>query len=49
MKTRKIGTTDIDASVVALGTWAIGGGTWWGESDDEQSFTSSPPCVDKNK
>jgi len=38
MKTRKIGTTDIHASVVALGAWAIGGGTWWGESDDELSI-----------
>ena len=38
MKTRKIGTTDIEASVVALGAWAIGGGPWWGDSDDEQSI-----------
>ena len=38
MKTRKIGSTDIEASVVALGAWAIGGGPWWGESDDELSI-----------
>ena len=39
MRMRKIGTTDIEASVVALGAWAIGGGPWWGESDDQQSIS----------
>ena len=46
MKTRKIGTTDIDASVVALGAWAIGGGTWWGESDDELSIRAIHAAFD---
>lgn len=46
MKTRMIGTTDIDASVVALGTWAIGGGTWWGKSDDEQSIKAIHAAID---
>ena len=46
MKTRKLGTTDIDASVVALGTWAIGGGTWWGESDDEQSIRAIHAAIE---
>ncbi len=46
MKTRKIGTTDIDASVVALGTWAIGGGVWWGESDDERSIRAIQAALD---
>ena len=34
MRTRKIGTTNIEASVVALGAWAIGGGPWWGTTDE---------------
>ncbi|MCP4397594.1 MAG: aldo/keto reductase [bacterium] len=46
MKTRKIGTTDIEASVVALGTWAIGGGTWWGDSDDDQSIKAIHAAID---
>lgn len=37
MKTRKIGHSDLDAGVLSMGTWAIGGGTWWGENDDEMS------------
>jgi methylglyoxal reductase len=35
---RKIGQTDIEASVIALGAWAIGGDSNWGHSDDEQSI-----------
>jgi len=47
MRTRKIGTTDIEASVVALGAWAIGGGTWWGKSsDDEQSIRAIHTALD---
>lgn len=38
MQTRKIGKSDLDASVLAMGAWAIGGGTWWGENDDEMSI-----------
>jgi len=43
---RKIGNTDIKASVVALGTWAIGGGPWWGESDDQQSIAAIHAALD---
>jgi methylglyoxal reductase len=46
MRTRKIGTTDIEASVIALGAWAIGGGTWWGESDDNESIKAIQAAVD---
>lgn len=46
MRTREIGTTNIEASVVALGAWAIGGGTWWGESDDDESVRSIQAAVD---
>jgi methylglyoxal reductase len=47
MRTRKIGTTNIEASVVTLGTWAIGGGTWWGKSsDDEQSIRAIHAALD---
>ena len=46
MRMRKIGTTDIEASVVALGAWAIGGGPWWGESDDQQSIEAIHAALD---
>ncbi len=47
MRTRKIGTTNIEASVVALGAWAIGGGTWWGETDDTESVKSIQAAVEE--
>lgn len=46
MRMRKIGTTDIEASVVALGAWAIGGGPWWGESDDRKSIEAIHAALD---
>ncbi|MFZ5797982.1 MAG: aldo/keto reductase [Desulfobulbaceae bacterium] len=46
MRMRKIGTTDIEASVVALGAWAIGGGPWWGESDDRRSIEAIHAAMD---
>ncbi|MBU4260999.1 MAG: aldo/keto reductase [Proteobacteria bacterium] len=46
MRMRKIGNTDMEASVVALGTWAIGGGPWWGESDDQQSIAAIHAALD---
>ncbi|OZG70397.1 aldo/keto reductase [Hahella sp. CCB-MM4] len=37
MKTRVLGSTDINASVIGLGTWAMGG--WmWGGTDEQQSI-----------
>jgi aryl-alcohol dehydrogenase-like predicted oxidoreductase len=33
MRQRTFGTTDLTASEIAFGTWALGS-TWWGETDD---------------
>ncbi len=33
MRQRKFGTTDLSASEIAFGTWALGS-TWWGDTDD---------------
>lgn len=35
MKTRPLGKSDIEASVVAFGAWAIGGWTWGGTDETE--------------
>ena len=34
----KLGNTDMEIPALALGTWAIGGGDSWGESDDALSI-----------
>src|SRR5918999_5681951 len=33
MRTRRLGTTDLECSEIAFGTWALGS-DWWGETDD---------------
>lgn len=38
MKYMQIGKSDLQASTVALGTWAIGGGSWWGNNDEAESI-----------
>ena len=43
MKTRKLGWTDLNLSIIGLGTWAIGGGQWkfsWGPQDDRESISA---------
>jgi len=39
MQLRPLGQSGIEASVVALGTWAIGG-TWWGGTDEADSIAA---------
>lgn len=41
MKTRKLGNSDLDITLIGFGAWAIGGGDWqygWGEQDDRDSI-----------
>lgn len=38
METREIGRSGIISSALGLGCWAIGGGTWWGDNDDQLSI-----------
>ena len=38
MRTMKIGKSGIEASVVGMGAWAIGGDSMWGGSDDAESI-----------
>ena len=46
MRYRKLGETGIDISAVGLGTWAIGGGPWWGASDDALSVKAIHAALD---
>jgi methylglyoxal reductase len=46
MQYREIGASGLHASTVALGTWAIGGGSWWGESDDVLSINAIQAGID---
>jgi methylglyoxal reductase len=46
MQYRTLGKTEISASAVALGTWAIGGGPWWGDSDDNESIKAIQAAID---
>ena len=45
MRYRKLGKTDIDASVIACGAWVIGG--WmWGGADEQTSIDAIHACID---
>jgi len=46
MEKRRIGKSDIDVAVLAMGAWAIGGGTWWGENDDNLSMKAIHKALD---
>jgi methylglyoxal reductase len=46
MKTREIGRSGIHASVVGLGTWAIGGDSWWSATDDAESVRAVQAAID---
>ena len=34
MKNLQIGKSGIEVPFLGMGTWAIGGGAWWGDNDD---------------
>ena len=44
MRYRKLGSSDLQASVVAFGAWAIGGS--WGEQRDEDSLAALHRAID---
>jgi len=46
MQYRTLGKSTISASAIALGTWAIGGGPWWGDSDDNESIKAIQTAID---
>lgn len=46
MKYKKLGKSDLMVSTVGLGTWAIGGGPWWGESDKVASISAIKAAIE---
>ncbi|MBC5689290.1 aldo/keto reductase [Mediterraneibacter sp. NSJ-55] len=46
MKNREIGKSGIFVPFLGLGTWAIGGGTWWGDNDDRESIRAIQAAAD---
>ncbi|MBP7949747.1 MAG: aldo/keto reductase [Verrucomicrobiales bacterium] len=47
MKTRPLGSSGLQASVVGLGTWVLGGGAIWGrETDDAESVRAIHAALD---
>jgi aryl-alcohol dehydrogenase-like predicted oxidoreductase len=46
MKYRKLGQTDITVSTIAMGCWAIGGGTTWGPQDEAESIATIHAALD---
>jgi len=46
MRTRALGNSGIQATVIALGAWAIGGGPWWGATDDALSIQAIHAALD---
>lgn len=46
MKYMKIGKSDIEVSRIGLGSWAIGGGSWWGENDNVESIRTIHRALD---
>ena len=46
MEYRKLGKTDIDVSVMALGCWPFAGGPVWGDQDDADSIGAVHAALD---
>lgn len=49
MQTRRLGNTDLEFTVIGLGTWAMGGGNWeysWGPQDDHESIKAIHRALD---
>lgn len=46
MKNLEIGKSGISVPFLGMGTWAVGGGSWWGENDDRLSVQAVEKAID---
>jgi myo-inositol catabolism protein IolS len=46
MEYRRLGKTDMQVSVIALGTWPFAGGEYWGDQDDQASIATVHAALD---
>ena len=46
MKNFQIGKSGIEVPFLGMGTWAIGGGAWWGDNDDSLSVKAIQTAVE---
>lgn len=47
MEKRQIGKSNIEAAKICLGTWPVGGGPWWGATEDEESIRAIKASIDE--
>ena len=47
MEKRNIGKSGLSAPFLGMGTWAIGGGSWWGDNDDALSVKAILTAVEQ--
>ena len=47
MENLNIGRSGIEVPFLGMGTWAIGGGSWWGDNDDALSVKAIQTAVEQ--
>ena len=47
MQNINIGKSGIQVPFLGMGTWAIGGGAWWGDNDDSLSVKAIQTAVEQ--
>ena len=47
MQNINIGKSGIQVPFLGMGTWAIGGGSWWGDNDDALSVKAIETAVEQ--
>ncbi|MFW5689322.1 MAG: aldo/keto reductase [Spirochaetota bacterium] len=46
MQYRRLGTSDLEVSIIGFGAWGISGGSMWGDQDEQDSMNALNAAVD---